>query len=255
MTRSIDLNIDLGEEPEHRDRDDSLATCATSINLACGGHAGDDDSMLHFIALGRRLGAAVGAHPSYPDRRGFGREPCRLSKNELRVSLAGQIRALARLMQPDIPSHIKPHGRLYHDCSHDPVSARTLVDAACDALDLPPDRLPPFTAAAGSAALDLWASLGVRTNAEAFIDRAYLSDGSLAPRSMPQGVLADPPACARRAIDLALGRPILAIDGTPLSLAAATLCLHSDTPGALDIARSVRAALIAVGVILAPPSR
>jgi UPF0271 protein len=251
----IDLNIDLGEDPAHLERDTALAACATSLNIASGGHAGDEDSMRHFVALGRTLGIAVGAHPSYPDRAGFGRKPCTLPPDQLRVSLASQIRALAQLMHPHLPAHIKPHGRLYHDCAHDASSARILIDAACDALELQPALLPPLVGAAGSSSLTFWRQMGVRARAEAFIDRAYMADGSLVPRSMPESLLTHASVCCQRALDLAFHRPIPALDGSALSLSADTLCLHSDTPAALTIARAVRHTLLDAGVILAPPSR
>jgi len=201
------------------------------------------------VAEAARLGVSVGAHPGYPDREGFGRRPMELSEGVLTSTLLEQIEALrvvcARHGLPLV--HVKPHGALYNRAARDAGLARTIARAVARA----GDRIA-LVGLAGSAMLDEAAAEGVAVVAEAFADRRYLSDGTLAPRSHPDALITDPAAAAGQALAVAHGDPIATIDGNPLSITAETICLHADTPGAIANARAVRAALEGAGVRVAP---
>jgi UPF0271 protein len=238
----IDLNADLGEGAGS---DAELMVLVTSASVACGGHAGDARSMAETAALAGACGVVVGAHPSYPDREGFGRRRMDLAPTALAASLRRQVAALAALSPV---GYLKPHGALYNDAAVDATRAAVVADVAAE-LGLPLLVLPGSAlAAAGEAA-------GVAVFAEGFADRAYHPDGRLVSRDQPGGLLTDPPRVAERAVSLATAGGVEAADGTWLDLPCRSICLHGDTPGALSLARSVRRALEAAGVTLAPFAR
>jgi len=222
----VDLNIDLGELPGEPEELYALAHVA---NIACGGHAGDDASIAEALRRCRAHGTRVGAHPSYPDRAGFGRRPMVMPPAELRASVLEQCARLAtHARHYGIPvTSVKAHGALYHDAAVDPATARAFVDGAVDALGagftlLGPDA-GPLPGMARQAGL-LYAR-------EGFADRRARLDGSLVPRGEPGALIVEPSEAATLAHELAAsGR----FD---------TLCVHADTPGALAIARAVRQAL------------
>lgn len=245
--RTIDLNADMGEECGD---DAALAPLVSSINAACGGHAGSAETMRVTAALAARHGAALGAHPSYPDRARFGRARLALPPAELRASLAAQIDALRTAARDAgcVLSHVKPHGALYNDAARDPARA-ALVAEVVRAAD-PALRLygPP-----GSALERAAAAAGLAFVREGFADRAYRADGTLVSRGEPGAVLHDPVLVAARAVRLAAGLPIACADGSPRALPVDTLCLHGDTPGAVTLARAVREALVAAGFTIARP--
>jgi UPF0271 protein len=220
------LDIDLGEladEPE------ALYACAHLANVACGGHAGDEASMRGAVAMCIAHGTRVGAHPSYPDRAGFGRQPMQMAPEELRASVGAQcarLRDVAREAGVTL-AYVKAHGALYHAARADADVARALVDGAIDALGTgitivgpPAGELPAVAARAG-----------VRYAREGFADRATRPDGTLVPRGEPGALVTDLVAAARRALELAAAGGFDAI------------CCHGDTPGAVAIARAVRDAL------------
>ena len=225
---AIDLNADLGEGDPH---DAELLTIVSSCNIACGGHAGDEASMRATIASAVSNNVAIGAHPSYPDRDGFGRRSNFLTGDELRVSLLAQINTLASIANELGAAlvHIKPHGALYNDAVND----RELADlvAGCNA-----------TAAPGTAFVGLPDSEMQRAAsrhslnfvAEGFIDRAYQNDGQLVPRSEPGAV--------HESLELVLPQAISLVGKVD------TLCIHGDTPGAVAAATAVRDALEKQGV-------
>ncbi|HEX5041828.1 MAG TPA: 5-oxoprolinase subunit PxpA [Candidatus Polarisedimenticolaceae bacterium] len=227
---TIDLNADVGEI----EGEEPLYALATSVNVACGGHAGDEASMTRAIRLAASRGVAVGAHPGYPDRAHFGRRSVHLSRAELTAALAVQIEALSRLCRVHgVPLvHVKPHGALYHDASRDERVAQAIADAAPGAV---------LVGLAGSLALTRYAALGRRTAAEGFADRTYEPDGSLRPREKPGALLLDPARAAAQAVRLARSGTI------------ATVCVHADTPGAAGILARVREALEEVGIRPAAP--
>lgn len=245
----IDLNADLGEFAESLTdgTDFDLMRYVSSVNIACGGHAGDLDTMRQTLASAKRLHVAVGAHPSYPDRANFGRVELHLEPAQIEFAVRQQIITLADLalelgMQL---THVKPHGALYHAANQDSEIARALGRAV-----IAVDQNLIVIGQSGAASLDLWRDMGLRCAAEAFADRAYEPDGSLRKRHLPGALLEDPRRAAQQALSIALRRCVVASDGSELAVAADTVCLHSDTPGALAIARTVKQELESAGVLI-----
>jgi len=232
--RVIDLNADVGEGPG----ESPLFEIVTSANIACGGHAGDEASMRAAVRLAQRGGVAIGAHPSYPDRAGFGRRTLSLPTDALSASIAAQIAALAGVARESnaVIAHVKPHGALYNDAVDDETLALAIADgvraASGDAV---------VVGLAGSTCLRLWREGGLSVAAEGFADRAYDARGRLVPRTTPGALITDPLVAAAQAVRLAE-------DGV-----CATICIHSDTPGAAAIAAAVRRALEASGFTLRAP--
>src|SRR6185503_17225024 len=211
MLAAIDLNSDLGEGAG---TDAQLMPIISSANIACGGHAGDESTMSATVALARRYGVAVGAHPGYPDRENFGRDPIAMDPDELSAEIARQIRAL-RAIDPDLKiSHVKAHGALYNQAWHDKTIANAIV-------------------------------AGVR---KVFTDRAYEKDGTLRSRKLPGALHTDPKLAAKQALSFTRDGGVHAHDGSFLKMAVDTLCIHGDTPGAPEIGAAVRDALIGAGV-------
>ena len=219
-------------------QDADLLALVTSVNVACGFHAGDPAVMDRTVAAAARAGVALGAHPGYPDLRGFGRRPMSLPPEEVETDVLYQVGALmafarahgARLV------HVKPHGALYNQAALDEELARAVARGTARA-----GRDLILVGLAGSEAMRRAAEAeGLRFAAEAFADRAYNDDGTLRSRRLPGAVITDPEAAARQAVSLAReGR-------------ADTLCLHGDTPGAVANARAVAQALRAAGIALKP---
>jgi 5-oxoprolinase (ATP-hydrolysing) subunit A len=250
----IDLNADVGESygAWSIGHDEALVPLVSSVNVCCGAHAGDPLVIERTVALARHHGVAVGAHPGYPDRDGFGRRDLAMSADELRASLLYQLGALAgftRLAGLEL-RHVKPHGALYNAAARDAALAAVIAAAVAEF-----DPQLVLVGLAGSRLLDAGRNAGLAIAAEAFADRAYEPDGSLRPRTLPGAVLASPEAAAEQAVAIAtLGR-VTAYDGTSVALAADTICVHSDTPGAPELCRAVRAALTGAGVTIAPLGR
>ncbi|MFV0426089.1 MAG: LamB/YcsF family protein [Beutenbergiaceae bacterium] len=241
----IDLNADLGEGAGD---DAAMLEVVTSANIACGGHAGDEETMRSVCAAAHGRGVRIGAHPSFPDRDRFGREDMDLSLTELRMHITTQLRQLqaaARSVGATV-SYLKPHGALYHRVSWNKAQARVLVDVAV-AHRLAVMGLP------GSALLSCAQAAQIPTIAEAFADRAYLPDGGLVPRSQPGAVLDDQDQIADRMLAWIRSGMIAAIDGAAIALDADSVCVHGDTPDAVSIAQRLRATLTQAGVqVIAP---
>lgn len=218
------LNIDAGE---HDDEPDALFGLAHALNVACGGHAGDEASMARVLAACRAHGIRAGAHPSYPDREGFGRATMRLAPDALARSLTDQCARLAAIAaRLGVPvAHAKLHGALYHDANRDPALAALAVRAIVSALGRITIVGPPAGALSQFCARE-----GLPYEREGFADRAMRSDGTLVPRGEPGALITDPDLAAAQALRLAR-------EGHD------TLCVHADTTGALAIARAVRQAL------------
>jgi UPF0271 protein len=226
VRRPLLLNIDLGELP---DEPEPLYEWAHVANIACGGHAGDDASMRRAVERCHSHGARIGAHPSYADREGFGRRVIALPPEALRSTVTEQCARLvivARALGETV-HFVKPHGALYHAAERDPALAEAVIRGAVDAVGTRVTVIGPGRGALASAAAR--ASLGYAR--EGFADRAVHADGSLLSRDEPGAVLLDPAVCAERA------RSIVAQGNIE------TVCVHGDTPGAVSIARAVRAAL------------
>jgi 5-oxoprolinase (ATP-hydrolysing) subunit A len=246
MTRlSLDLNADVGEGSLE---DAGLFDAISSANVACGGHAGDDESMRVTVQLARARGVAVGAHPSFDDREQFGRREMLLSSQQLHALVLGQITRLARIAadQGVAVRHVKPHGALYN------VSARDAdVAAAIAAAVVACDRSLVLVGLSGSQSIAAARRAGLRAASEVFADRGYDADGSLVPRGRPGAVLHDPEVVIARAIAMARDGSVMSIDGRRITIEVDTICVHSDTPGAAQLARQLRAALEAAGIDVA----
>jgi 5-oxoprolinase (ATP-hydrolysing) subunit A len=247
----LDLNCDAGEAfgPWPMGDDAALIPLMTSVNVACGAHAGDPLVMRRTVELARRHGVAVGAHPGYPDLQGFGRRALALSAAEVETSVLAQIGALsgvARALGVAL-RHVKAHGALYNAASDDPALAEAVAGAvrAYDA-DL------VLVARAGSVQVAAGRAVGLRVAEEAFADRGYDARGHLLPRGEAGALIIDPEVAAERATALVRAGGLHAVDGAWLSLSSDTLCIHSDTPGAAALAAAVRSALVAAGVRLRP---
>jgi UPF0271 protein len=243
----IDLNADLGEFAGRLadGSDAELMRYITSANVACGGHAGDALTMEQTMELARRHHVAAGAHPSYPDRAGFGRTSLQIPFRELQDCIAEQINgllAIARRMQVPLV-HVKPHGALYHSCNHDAGVAHSLARAVFSI-----DRRLMLVGQAGSPCLNIYREMGLRTAAEAFVDRAYEPDGSLRSRTLSGALLDSPDRAADQAVAIATRGRVTATSGSELCISADTLCIHSDTPDSAVIARTVKEQLRQAGV-------
>jgi 5-oxoprolinase (ATP-hydrolysing) subunit A len=252
--RTIDLNADVGEATDGAgiDVERTLMGLVTSVHVACGGHAGDDDSMTAAVAAATERGVRVGAHPSYPDRAGFGREPMEIDRDELEESLSAQLRALERVCrsQDTTVASVKAHGALYEEVGKGGAVYATFRDAVRDSLGEDTALVLP----SGCRALAMVLRDGMTACEEGFCDRAYRRDGGLVARSEPGAVLADPEAAAAQALTLARGA-VVAEDGSVLTLWVDTLCIHGDSPGAVAIATAVRTAMAEVGIEVVAPAR
>jgi UPF0271 protein len=246
--RSIDLNADVGESfgPWPMGADDGLIPLVTSVNIACGAHAGDPSTIVRTAELAVRNGAAIGAHPGYPDLAGFGRRDLEMSADELRASIVVQVGAViagARIAGGRV-THVKPHGALYNRSARDERIAE-LIARAVQALD-PGLRLVGL---AGSASIAAGRAVGLAVVEEAFADRRYEPDGTLRSRRL-DGALLGPEEAAAQAVGIARDGRVTTTAGSELTLRADTLCIHGDTPDAVGIARAVRAALEAASVTI-----
>jgi UPF0271 protein len=241
---TIDLNGDVGEGFD----DGPFIELLTSVNVACGAHAGDEATIEQTIRLATAAGAAIGAHPGYPDRDGFGRRELPMSPSEVEASVLEQVRAVDRVARRRGAElrHVKAHGALYNRAALDPGLAAAIAHAVRVASDRLAVVGPP-----GSALLRAAEAEGLRGLAEAFADRAYEPDGTLRSRALDGAVLTDPEAVASQAVSIARDGRVTAFDGSALPIQADTICLHGDTPGSLDNARAVRAALDAAGIVVA----
>ncbi|SHG30538.1 LamB/YcsF family protein [Geodermatophilus nigrescens] len=247
----MDLNSDLGEGFGQwtLGDDDALLGVVTSANVACGFHAGDPVILRRVCDRAAAAGVAIGAQVGYRDLAGFGRrfvdvEPDALTQDVLYQ--VGALEAFARVAGTRV-RYVKPHGALYNAIVTHEEQAAAVVRAVVDY-----DRTLPVLGLPGSAFLRLAADAGLRTVAEAFADRAYTPEGTLVSRRLPGAVLTDADEITRRCVAMATGGEVRDVDGGLLRLAPDSICVHGDTPGAVDIARRVRSALTDAGVDLAP---
>jgi UPF0271 protein len=248
---NIDLNSDLGESlGAWRMGDDAaLLAIVSSANVACGFHAGDPAGILQTLREAGARGVVVGAHVSYPDLAGFGRRNMDVASADLRADVIYQVGALQGLAAAagTTVRYVKPHGALYNTIAHDERQAHDVI-AALLALD---PRLV-LVGLAGSPLLGWARAAGLRVVAEAFADRAYTPQGTLVSRREPGAVLHDPQEIAARMLRLATGGVVTAIDGSTVRIEADSICVHGDSPGAVETARQVRAVLEAAGVAIRP---
>lgn len=243
MTATWDLNADLGEGDAAMD--DALLDVVTSANVACGGHAGDDATMARICEMAASRGIAIGAQVSYVDRDGFGRRRLDVPPRQLAEQIRSQYQSLVRHAQAagSEVTYVKPHGALYHAA----VSDREIAEIILSTTDGLPVLTLPYGALREGAQ-----ERGVIAHVEAFVDRGYTSDGSLVPRDHPDALLASTDAVTARIDRLLADGIIVAIDGSPIAIAAQSICVHSDTPGADVLAARVRAYIEGSGARLAP---
>jgi len=246
---AIDLNADVGESfgPWAIGADEALVPLVSSVNIACGAHAGDATTILRTAALAVRHGVAIGAHPGYPDLAGFGRRDLEMTTDELRATLVVQVGAVvagARVAGAAV-RHVKPHGAMYNRAAHDPVMAETIAMAIRDL-----DPALVLVGLAGSASIEAGLAAGLRVAREGFADRRYEPDGSLRSRRL-EGALLEPAEAAAQAVSIARKGIVIAMDGSSVRVQADTICVHGDSPDAVETAKAVRAALAGAGIAVA----
>jgi UPF0271 protein len=245
----MDLNSDLGEGYGRwaLGDDDALLAVVTSANVACGFHAGDPATIDRTVRTAVGQGVAVGAQVSYPDLVGFGRREMDVPPDDLTADVLyqlGALEAFARAAGSRV-RYVKPHGALYNRIVRDPVQAAAVVEAIRRY-----DPALPLLTLPGSAAMAAAAAAGVHAVGEGFADRAYTGDGRLVSRREPGAVLHDPEQVAARALRMATEGRVETADGGEVAVEIGSLCVHGDTPGAVALASSVRAALERAGVAL-----
>ncbi|MFK4101718.1 LamB/YcsF family protein [Streptomyces sp. NPDC019531] len=244
---SIDLNADLGEGfgRWRLTDDEQLLSVVTSANVACGFHAGDAATMRRVCELAAARGVRIGAQVSYRDLAGFGRRAMDVPSAELTAEVAYQIGALevfARAAGTRV-SYVKPHGALYNRVVHDEEQAAAVIDGVLLAdTELPVLGLP------GSRLLEAAGKAGLPGVTEAFADRAYTEEGTLVPRGQEGAVVTEPESVVERSVGLARDRTVITRSGARIEVDARSLCVHGDTPGAVNLARRVRERLESSGV-------
>ena len=249
MKLSVDINADLGEGSGH---DEELFELISSANIATGFHAGDSDSMHAAITTAKKHGVAVGAHPSFFDRENFGRKELKISTPEIFDAVAYQLgvfQAIASAVGVQ-PNHVKPHGALYNMAVRD----QELADSIARAIESVDPQLILFApdkselARAGDAH-------GLQIAREIFADRNYLNDGWLVPRTRPDALLRDPNEAAQRVLRMLREGKVRSVEGGDVDVRGETICVHGDTPGAVEFARELRSQLDHEGVRISAPHR
>jgi UPF0271 protein len=246
----VDLNADVGESvgPWPMGDDERLIQLVTSVNVACGAHAGDPLTIDRTVRAALASGVALGAHPGYPDLVGFGRRNLDMAPDELEASLVYQVGAVAAFARAagSPLRHVKPHGALYNLAARDLTVAATIARAVARVSgDL------VLVGLAGSVMATAAADAGLASAAEAFADRAYEADGTLRSRRLPGAVLDSPERAAAQALSIVRDGSVESHDGRVVPVRADTICIHGDTPAAADYAIAVRAALEGAGVTIA----
>lgn len=247
----IDLNADLGESFGRwtLGDDDALLDVVTSANVACGFHAGDPTTLLCTVRAAAERAVVVGAQVSYPDLVGFGRRFIDIAPADLTAAVLYQIGALDGLCRAagSRVRYVKPHGALYHSVVNHEEQAAAVVKAVA-AYD---DALP-ILGLPGSALLRRASAAGLETVREAFVDRGYRADATLVPRDQAGALIDDPLRAARRAVRLVRDGTVDSVGGEAVSVSARSLCVHGDSPGAVEMAQAVRDALVEAGIALRP---
>ena len=252
--KRIDLNCDMGEMPEAiaDGTQESLMPSLTSVNVACGGHAGDASTMKATIEQALRWKLAIGAHPGYPDRANFGRLALDMPPEAIADFVFEQVRAFAEIADGcgARVAHVKPHGALYNQAAGDRVVARAIADGVRRW-----SRDVTLVGLAGSVMLDVFRDAGFRAAAEAFADRRYEADGTLRSRKFEDALLRDAAEAGQQALRIATSGTVAAFGGAEIAVNAQTICIHGDTPGAPKIAAAVAQTLRQAGVELKALSR
>ena len=240
----IDLNCDMGEGIGD---DEELFPRITSANIACGFHAGDPTIMRASVRAAVKHGVAIGAHPGLPDRENFGRIARPVTPDEaygMVLYQIGALQAIARAEKGEVV-HVKPHGALYNMAAVDAELADGIARAVVAA-----DRRMVLVGLSGSELIRAGERAGLPTGSEVFADRAYLSDGTLAPRDQPGAMITDIDAVVHQSVRLAVEQRVKTLDGKDLIVRAETICVHGDGPDALQFVKAIRKALKAAGVVI-----
>lgn len=239
----IDINCDMGELNELMDDGtyESLMDHVTSINVACGGHAGDDVMMNTMVKLAKDKKVNIGAHPSYPDKENFGRYEIDISISDLKDSISTQIINLIDIANKNGSelSHVKPHGALYNKAAEDKGLAMLIGEVVKSI-----DPLLPIMCLAGSQMITVLESIGLKAMPESFADRTYEPDGTLRKRSYSNALINNPQIASKQAFNIYYKKRIIAHEGSEFSIDSETICIHSDTENALKIAKAVKQKLI-----------
>jgi len=246
VQRRIDFNCDLGEGFD----DAAILPFVSSANIACGMHAGDEDTMRRTVALCQQHDVAIGAHPSFDDREGFGRRELPWTPADVYTLVLDQVIVLAEIAAGHGAqlTHVKPHGALYNMAARDPVLAETIARAVNDA-----DPMLFLVGLSGSALPAAGAALGLRVLHEVFAERRYDADGRLAPRDRPDAVIQTLDDALAQVRGIVRDGSVIARTGERITLRADTLCLHGDRSDAAQFARAMHDALRADGIEIAAP--
>ena len=252
MTAKIDFNCDMGESfgMYKMGFDEEVIKHITSANIACGFHAGDPMWMRHTVDLAQRHGVAIGAHPSFPDLNGFGRRNMVVSADEAKNDVTYQVGALQAFTADKRLQHVKPHGAMYNMAVNDAPLAQAICESI---LEIDPDMI--LVALAGSRWLDIAEDMGLKVAREIFADRALNADGTLVSRSQPGSVIHDTAEVVERSLRMVTEGKATAITGEQIDVQADSLCLHGDTPGAVEMAASLKRELEAADVEILPLAR
>ena len=249
MKLFVDLNADLGEGSGH---DNELFELISSASIATGFHAGDSDTMHAAVCAAKEHGVAVGAHPSFFDRENFGRKELKMPNEEVFDAVAYQLgifQAIASALDVR-PNHVKPHGALYNMAVRDPE----LADAIARAIKSVDPKLILF-APDNSELARAGEAHDVQIAREIFADRNYLNDGWLVPRTRPDALLRDPEEAAQRVLRMLREGKVHSVEGRDVDVRGETICVHGDTPGAVEFARELRTQLEREGVSIRAPKR
>ncbi len=251
MKKSIDLNCDLGEwkTSEGASRDESIMPFISSCNIACGGHIGNEESMRSTIRLAERFGVKIGIHPSYPDKKNFGRVVMDISTEELEESLLTQISTFKKYLDKEgaMLHHIKPHGALYNQAAKDQRIAEIVISVIRQTALNVPIYLPP-----NSESKRIAIEAGLKVVQEVFADRAYEEDLSLRDRTLEGAVIDDERDILIQLKSMVFKNEVLTYSGNNIPISAETICLHSDTNGAVQLAKTIHKFLKNNGIEIIP---
>lgn len=247
----IDLNSDVGERPEAiaNNTEEKLISLITSANIACGGHAGNEQSMMHLIGLCKKYGINIGAHPSYPDKENFGRVEMDLTGEEISNAVLIQVNKLLEIANKNglKVRHVKPHGALYNSAAKNKYIAESIADGVKSA-----DNKLILCGLAGSLMIDVWRDKGFNVISEAFADRLYEPDGTLRSRKFPDSLITDPYEAANQALMIAKHNMVISYNGKEIKIDAQTICIHSDTENSNIIAFQIHKVFCKEGIIIKP---
>ena len=249
MSNQIDLNCDMGESfgTYKMGLDEEVIKYISSASIACGFHAGDPMWMRHTVRLAEESGVGIGAHPGFPDLTGFGRRNMALTPEEAKANLVYQIGALQAFTTAKKLQHVKPHGAMYNQAVNDEALARAICEAI---LEVDPSMI--LLALTGSRWASIADEMGLRVAREIFADRALNADGTLVARSSPGAVIHDVDEVTERSLSMVTHGRATAVTGEDIEVQAESLCIHGDTPGAVEMAATLRKELDAAGIAIVP---